>query len=814
MVGLAASVSLLSACSDSNDANDSGSVDVPVVSGLDATSNTDAAELAKRVTNYKSAGTRAVNETVFAGLLSMPEEPVIDVTKMTDLKTIANLGELANGGTYYIKKGDNIDFRESSYLKNCKIYIQSGGTMTYRGYTSGNNEIYVLRGGKLVQDALSPAFPSSLTGTNDKIYNYGEIETNADYFTVGCAGAALYMKNNLSVADKYVQVQDGAGLYVGGSVRAKGFRLQSNGASRANVIGKMYVSPDGASNVWTDRIELDDNSNLHVGGLIETSLFYSHNGKLTTDCSMKVSGSMKLEGNSSVQTNYLNVTNKQGTAVLEQLDGSSILVGSTGVVNVDTYKCDNTEGQVQLTEDNGVAVFKANQFAFVNNAGDDQIQNFATPKNNSTFLLQLKKVFKDATKKDNNGSHSVEFNVNSTDTIAFEDLNVAASYMDYDKSGVKVVETSDKCGYELSGTDITKLPKLDVISAINYENHTDVGISATCIQPGKDGNFYMSYHTRGAGHGACVEVFNMDKSNSKLTLKQYLKDNENDLDFNHLMVDNNQRVYLAGSSVQKGAMIAYVNINDDGTLNATGNDVKKAISVVPINLMEKNGFDANCVVKKDNKLIVASTRGYEVFDATNDAFTHTYTATAGKAKHLTMTSTGDVYGLNLEKAVTAGDDEAINGILTHFNGTTPDASTAINVNEIAPNNGKNTILAADGGVYVCKSANGVSFYENNAQKWNWTAPTIKNTESDKTGKVKGYCNGVAVNNQVYPDYVFVACGGYGLVVLDKATGKEITHRAASTKNSANYVYVDDNGYIYVAYGQSRMQVFKLTNTVK
>lgn len=75
---------------------------------------------------------------------------------------------------------------------------------------------------------------------------------------------------------------------------------------------------------------------------------------------------------------------------------------------------------------------------------------------------------------------------------------------------------------------------------------------------------------------------------------------------------------------------------------------------------------------------------------------------------------------------------------------------------------------------------------------------------------KGCANGLAVDGQ----YVYVACGGYGIVVLDKATGKEICHRQSQTGKSANYVAVGNDGNIYVAYGQSRIQVFKVTSTQK
>lgn len=77
--------------------------------------------------------------------------------------------------------------------------------------------------------------------------------------------------------------------------------------------------------------------------------------------------------------------------------------------------------------------------------------------------------------------------------------------------------------------------------------------------------------------------------------------------------------------------------------------------------------------------------------------------------------------------------------------------------------------------------------------------------TNKSGNVKGYANGVTADD----NYVYVACGGYGLVILDKATGKELCHRSVGA--SANYVVVN-NGYIYVANGKNRVQMFKLNYT--
>jgi hypothetical protein len=78
---------------------------------------------------------------------------------------------------------------------------------------------------------------------------------------------------------------------------------------------------------------------------------------------------------------------------------------------------------------------------------------------------------------------------------------------------------------------------------------------------------------------------------------------------------------------------------------------------------------------------------------------------------------------------------------------------------------------------------------------------------------KALCNGCAVDSK----YIYLAYGSFGLIVLDKAKVQagetdpskcEVAKKKAS--KSANYVALG-NGYIYVAYGRDRLQVFKLVD---
>ena len=213
------------------------------------------------------------------------------------------------------------------------------------------------------------------------------------------------------------------------------------------------------------------------------------------------------------------------------------------------------------------------------------------------------------------------------------------------------------------------------------------------------------------------------------------------------------------------------------------------------------GYDENCVVYNDetNHLIVATTEGYTVYDATTMNEVDTYTK-PGKAKHVAK-GNGKIVCLYLDER---NDDskvgipatiEIIDEKTEDFNNTKT-FSTHVN---IEPNDGKNVIAVRDNKIYACMGAAGLYVYDMKGnEQWHYQMPNPKN----KDDKWKALCNGCFVDD----NYVYLAYGSYGIVVIDKNTQKVIAHR--KLEKSANYITVY-NGYIYVAYGRSRMQVLKL-----
>ena len=387
----------------------------------------------------------------------------------------------------------------------------------------------------------------------------------------------------------------------------------------------------------------------------------------------------------------------------------------------------------------------------------------------------------------------------------------------YDMYNDPVVKTS------CDGTTPAPTPKpepgkkIDVISVIDYTNHTH-DISATCIQPYND-KLYMSYHTNEENQadpnkttGGCIEVF--ETKNNQTTMLQYLQDKKEIYDFNHLMVDGKDAtkyVYIAGHSTN-GGMMGRIALNSNGLLDTDIKDIDDSTKLNPLTIVdwEHTGLaksDENCIVRDGNKLMVATTKGYGVYDA-NTLDLIGKKETPGKAKHIALDNQHIVtlhYNNPVEK-----DKEEVSGTLQVFplgaDILTATPAKTINVSSIAPNDGKNTIVIDGNHIYVCRSAKGLSCYDltTGEEVWNWGAPLTANTKVPQ-----GYANGVTFD----ANYIYLACGSYGLVVLDKnkmEDGKpvKVVKKRAEAGMSANYVTLD-GGYIYVAYGKSRLRVMKL-----
>lgn len=815
-IGLAAFV--FASCSDSS--SDPATPITPGTVPSEITkiglTQTDAAQLAASVTNYKrsssnKARTRAIDEDLFNGLTesTKPAAPSADGAKQ--LNAAANL----SGDKYKTRSGKTYDFSNNT-IENTTLFVAGNSTVKYSNLGSGNT-IVVMKGGKLEYTGSGSAIPQ-----NNTIYvlESGSYNIDNDITIDG----TLYSSRALGkiegkITDKKSEGTPTQNITINGSVYLSGYKHTVTDQNSENygkeiteyasLRAKTLTINAGAKVNTLDRVTFTNDvvvaGALHVGQTaIVKNMTIKEGGKFYSDYSAKIKNNLTMEPGSYMNLAYLNVTDntydKNGTetvktagnAVADLKGNCQIVIGNHGVMSFNTLKTDNTSGQIVMGDDaNNVAVIKADKFIY---AGSDENVNFtSTPNtNNQTILAQFKECYKNGAESEGN-------------KVDFDYLNWNADVQSYDYiTGGGALTAGPNFSYVLKDEyKVADQKKLMLLSTIaNYERDTQ---SATAIVPTDDNKVYVSYHTNGTDFGGSIDVAEMN--GEQLTLKQRVQQAEAGAtyDFNHLNVINS-KLYLAGSAKGKdgkqlgGAAISYAAIGSDGLLNVTEGLTSQSLD----NTVKG---DANCVVPFDNNIAVASTLGYSVYEPTLAKEAKDRVSTTGKAKFVAVNGSSLV-GLNYTSEIAAGDAE-VQGEVQVFDNSMKQTSS-FNVGSIAPNNGKNMIaIDSNGRIYVCKSAKGLMCYDSNGnQAWasEWTTPVSHGEGNVSVDKRQGYINGVAVDD----NYVYVAAGAYGLVVLTK-DGKEVTHKRIGTSgNSANYVAVK-NGLIYVAYGKGRIQVFKLTS---
>ena len=799
-IGLAAFV--FASCSDSS--SDPATPITPGTVPSEITkiglTQTDAAQLAASVTNYKrsssnKARTRAFNEALFNGVTESTVQPAPSVDGAKQLNAATNL----SNDKYKTRSGKTYDFSNNT-IENTILFVAGNSTVKYSNLGTGNT-IVVMKGGKLEYTGSGSAIPQ-----NNTIYVLESGSYSIDNENIMIDG---------KITDKKSEGTPTQNITINGSVFLSGYdhivtdpesaNYNKTITEYASLRAKTLTINAGAKVNTLDRVTFTNDvviaGALHVGkAAIVKNMTIKNGGVFYSDNSAKIKNKLTMEAGSYMDLKYLNVTDNEytdngtekptkvlGNAVADLQGNCQIIIGNHGVMSFNTLKTDNTSGQIVIGDDaNNVAVIKADKFIY---AGSDENVNFtSTPNtNNQTILAQFKECYK-------NGAESVG------NKVDFDYLNWNADVQSYDYvTGGGALTAGPNFSYVLKDEyKVADQKKLMLLSTIaNYDRDTQ---SATAIVPTDDNKVYVSYHTNGTEFGGSIDVAEMN--GEQLTLKQRVQQAEAGAtyDFNHLNVINS-KLYLAGSAKGKdgkqlgGAAISYAAIGGDGLLNVTEGLTSQSLD----NAVKG---DANCVVPFGNNIAVASTLGYSIYDPT--LVKGDLTKTTGKAKFVAVNGSSLV-GLNYTSEIAAGDAE-VQGEVQVFDNSMKQTSS-FNVGSIAPNNGKNMIaIDSNGRIYVCKSAKGLMCYENGNQVWEWTTPVSHGAGNVSVDNRQGYINGVAVDD----NYVYVAAGAYGLVVLTK-DGKEVTHKRIGTSgNSANYVAVK-NGLIYVAYGKGRIQVFKLTS---
>lgn len=794
-IGLAAFV--FASCSDSN--SDPAGGTAPVINPADLTSVKLVAQQIdnSNIANYKNSTANArkffltrAGATNFT--TAMPTAPtkesfskVLNLSGPADLtkqaytissgKDINFTGKKINGATIFVDGKCTMQYDETTQMSNTTIVLLSSATLKYNGtgdmipsgctvYCTNPRNVFSAKNDIKINGNFYADFRDKKSdGSKDLITGLGAIKetTPAE-------------KDKSITPTQNITFGSGANVFIDGSIRAINLQVENG----ANVYAKENLfNNDNNGNATI-------NGNLYIGGFIKTRTL-DVNGYLKAVEAVKVTNAFNVHDGANVEASYINVTNNtkngdkviaKGEATLSLNGTGKITIGDKNVITANNLVTDNASaGQITLAGENAVAVIKAHKFT---NNGKSNIVAFATPGTNSTFLLQFQE----------NYSGSTQYNT-------FEDLDIAATYADYDKVADKTTpnvtlidKAHKKYGYQWSGdpATIASQAKLDLIASEESKG----GQSATCIQSANN-KLYVSYHTYGdKNFGGNIEVLSMTGNQLKVDANKAAEN----CDYNHLIVDGNS-LYLAGSGTKSaGAFLGKIDLN--------GGNLGDEVKLYAID--NKTKMDANCVAAFNGEHVVATTQGLTSF-AKDFSF---WNKVGAEGKHV-VTANSKLYTLDVD------------GNVNVYNNNELETPVTYKVGAVVPKDNKAVMAVEEtsGDIYVCKGENGVAKISSNGQVNDnfFTCPTFTKPEkTELAGKVKGRANGIAIGS----DYIYVACGGYGLVVLDKETGETVCHRKANAyKNddcgSANYVAVENvNGeeYVYVAYGQNRVQVFKVTKT--
>lgn len=802
---------LLASCSDSGTPGNDSVIDpigkAATIVGTDVTAEY-ADQLASRVWNYKGAYANTTTKTRALATRAEAPEPTVPAGT-PNLSSIADKKNNNHSGrTYVVPAGETLK-ADGYNIEGMTIYVK--GTLEFSSAWGSGASINVLSGGKLIAKNSNEVFGDT------KVSNWGTIEFPANQKEYLIKNTFYQNAGDLNIKGHDLNIQGGKGstLFVKNSLIANKVTMSGD--------AQLYVT-DNAT--LTGALEMSNQSYAWVNNVMTTtSVKIQNTTTLGCGCALKVDGDVNATNGINLYVLYLKAKNyRQDSGAILHLQDQSMVDIEGKYVNLN-----QNQGYADLPDKDGVAVIKANAF-YYNAPGKQGDWNpggaktvdcsvFSTSGDNAHIILDTNVIYgsEGATTPITDENTTIVWNNDAN--ILFKDEPEAKNYV------IKKTECNPN-GYNAdkeSTSEPTKEPTLDLISSIDY-NH-DHDISATCVQV-HNGRLYMSYHTRDKQHGGCIEVFR-PVENNKVTLEQYLCDDQNDLDFNHLLAvklkSGKRMVYLPGSSNKKGAMLAYIPIQDNHLLADQSKSItstvdgketvtyEKPLQFIQMNPataeFAKKGYDENCVVynEETNHLIVATTKGYLVYNAD----THNELdkiSKPGKVKHLAI-GNGKIVTVYLDREAT-NETEAIPATVEIFDQKAEDLSKPIKsfaISTIEPNNGKNVVRVDDNKIYVCRGAAGMYVYDMEGNElWHYQMPSPTITEGENAGKYKGHANGCYVGKK----YVYIAYGGFGLVVLDKETHKVVAHRAVP--KSANYV-IEYKGYIYVAYGQSRMQVFQLKN---
>lgn len=797
----------MTACS-SDDPADTGSVVDTKAEGIGVLLN----ETAGRVTNFNTASgakafTRAMPTTAPTIGLTLPDKPSGDSWDpyQGDAKLVANSVYQSGFSTY---NPGTLDMNGKSLLLKHNLTLtglQGGGTI----YVSGNTTLTLDR--------------VSSTGTSIVIYKGGKLVVNGSSFTVE-KGASLMAQTTFYKSGDGEKGEPKDQTFLDFDLINNGTILTANELHAKNIT----LGADSKTQVGTN---LTADEKLAAAGQLSAQIISATDATVTgTVVSSKLfslSNSLTVDGaTAAVYGNYIKAgqyddSKTKAETFIRQTNGSNIYVGNNGLINTYTYYNTDGKGSMIHLTDGKLAVLETKQIVT-----DKDNASFLTAPSGSIFGVYFKRAYK--------GSVD-DGNLLDWDDFAFDGgVNVRKLNKENDFADISIpADESIKClGFNPNAEGTKTTPNYQLLrptAEVTYgTNDTERnGRSATGVVV--DGsNVYVCYHTNGTAQAGMLDYFTTD-NNGNVTLKQSISavdaSKKNAVDWNNIVLDKEQHKLIGTGNGQKGGLITSLSLTDAGAFNTSASStagstlepLKATVLQKVTTTNDKTTGDGNAVIVNGDYYQVATLYGTETFNRSD--LSGAYASKLGDAKYITKDNK------NVYVSYVDGDHLKVNSYDAN-NVRLDNGSTLFDAGRFETfigTKGK-SVMAVDGNdIYVCLGKGGLAKYTNGSlsglfipKDATYTADADNKKYSEGDVVTRGYCNGVCVKG----DKIYIAYGSLGLIVLNKSDMKATTADAAkqtpevaryTAGKSANFVAVDDNNNIYVAYGRNCLKVLRLVD---
>lgn len=759
--------------------------------------------LAKTYYNSKLFGSRAANDVPeFPG---MPEIPTAD-----ELAAMIQLPADYNGNWITVNVPADVkeaDFNEQ--ILDRSIYVPAGANVS--ALSSSITVTFVHQ----YQNSDNQYWQKPVTLDNLKYYLDGEVTCNG---TGSNTEMEIHILNGGKLIDKSI-LQSNTVVYVhrGGDILC----ASQNGEKNIHIEGTLVSEAD----LVHGDIDFELMGECYTTGKLHGKNITLVGGKVYAGCAVTAEDTIYLTGNNSIiSAGYV-------SAPVVELAGNeplTVLLRDGGYLHATNKLSLKDVGNVFVRAEDGHYAMVETDVLDVNNK-------------------DLKGTFNNVAVKYDNQIGTQEKAADETEVVLDWNENVKVNEeIDY------TVEDGDDCAPKViegpkddPTPGPTPDPELENIGSIEPAEHSHP-ISATSIfTVGNDA--YVSWHTQGTGFHGCIEHLTVD--NGTVTLNSYLETAPTNstygaIDFNHVIFDNG-KIFVAGDHPDKGGILGWINC--DGGTFPTGNTAK--LNLITLykeqyvnaagDTVYSNGGSGNCIIRNGEYYQTASVAGFETFNVADfteatwklksvaklpswkfdpslaEAPVNPWERDGSRTGKHIATDGAKVVMLSLinrDKAANTANASVKVFNATDINYENEIASYVVEDVLLSPVDGKDVIAIEGNDIWVCLGQGGVKHL---ALAGNTLTEVASFRLTDKSKEeLKGWemstkeaaaacANGLAVDK----DYVYIAHGAAGLIVLKKNDLSFVTRTRHNGGNSANYISLHPNGYIYVAYGKSKVQVF-------